>query len=296
MRFLPVSTNVILVELADLDATLMLFEALDRAPVEGIEEIVPAARTLMIRFRPEIVAAEALARHLARLDLAQVSRGLGQLIEIPVRYDGEDLSEVAELLGVTPEEVIRRHTAAEYTVAFAGFAPGFAYMVAPGADLEVPRRTTPRTRIPAGAVGLAGPFSGIYPRASPGGWQILGTTPLAMFDLARERPALLQPGDRVRFHGPRPGTRPRRRQTRAPLRNPRQRSGGSLACGSLLLERRWCSRISVALGLLVRAFRPRAHWTVGRLRPRTGWWAIHATRPASRSRSAVSRSRRSRPR
>ena len=199
MRFLPVSTNAMLVELADLDATLMLFDALERAPVEGIEEIVPAARTLMIRFRPEIVTAEAVARHLAGLDLTHVSRGHGQLIEIPVRYDGEDLPEVAELLGITPEEVIRRHTGAEYTVAFAGFAPGFAYMVAPGADLEVPRRKTPRTRIPAGAVGLAGPFSGIYPRESPGGWQIIGTTPLAMFDLGRERPALLQPGDRVRF-------------------------------------------------------------------------------------------------
>src|SRR5690348_7692945 len=200
MRFLPVSTNAMLVELDDLDATLMLFEALNRAPMEGIEEIVPAARTLLIRFRPEIVTAGALARHVAGLDLTHVSRSLGQLIEIPVRYDGEDLPEVAELLGITPEEVILRHTGAEYTVAFAGFAPGFAYMVAPGADLEVPRRKTPRTRIPAGAVGLAGPFSGIYPRESPGGWQIIGTTPLAMFDLGRERPALLQPGDRARFY------------------------------------------------------------------------------------------------
>ena len=123
MRFLPVSTNAMLVELADLDATLMLFEALNRAPMEGIEEIVPAARTLLIRFRPEIVTGAALARHVAGLDLTHVSRSLGQLIEIPARYDGEELPEVAELLGITPEEVIRRHTGAEYTIAFAGLAP-----------------------------------------------------------------------------------------------------------------------------------------------------------------------------
>jgi biotin-dependent carboxylase-like uncharacterized protein len=120
-------------------------------------------------------------------------------VEIPVRYDGEDLAEVAGMLGVTTEEVVRRHTDAEYTVAFTGFAPGFAYLSGGDTGLEVPRRKTPRTRIPAGAVGLAGAFSGVYPQAGPGGWQIIGVTPLAMFDLSRDPPALLQPGFRVRF-------------------------------------------------------------------------------------------------
>ena len=104
-----------------------------------------------------------------------------------------------DLLGITPAEVVRRHTGSEYRVAFCGFAPGFAYLTGGHPSLDVPRRSTPRTRIPAGAVGLAGRFSGVYPQASPGGWQILGTTPLAMWDIAREVPALLQPGFRVRF-------------------------------------------------------------------------------------------------
>lgn len=199
MRFLPVSQNVILVELDDLNETLALLDSLERQPVAGIEELVPAAQTLMVRFRRDALSAVHLAERLANRDIARRAATSGPLIEIPVRYDGEDLLEVAELLGTSADEVIRRHTENEYTVAFTGFAPGFAYMTAIDAGLDVPRRKIPRTRIPAGAVGLAGPFSGIYPRSSPGGWQIIGVTPLAMFDLSRATPALLQPGYRVRF-------------------------------------------------------------------------------------------------
>jgi KipI family sensor histidine kinase inhibitor len=199
MRFLPVSLTTILVELADLDETLALFASLQAAPVDGIEEMVPAARTLMIRFRPEKVSSADLAAQIGTRDLSAKIAPSEQLVEIPVRYDGEDLNDVAELTGLSVEEVIRRHTDSEFTVAFCGFAPGFGYLVGGDPALHVPRRKSPRTRIPAGSVALAGAFSGVYPQASPGGWQIIGTTPVKMWDIDRDPGALFQPGYRVRF-------------------------------------------------------------------------------------------------
>lgn len=199
MRFLPVSLTTILVELADLDETLALFSSLQADPIGGIEEMVPAARTLMIRFRPEKVTAAELAAQIATRDLSAKIAPSEHLVEIPVRYDGEDLADVAELTGLSVEEVIRRHTQSEFTVAFCGFAPGFGYLVGGDPALHVPRRKSPRTRIPAGSVALAGAFSGVYPQASPGGWQIIGTTPVRMWDIDRDPGALFQPGYRVRF-------------------------------------------------------------------------------------------------
>ncbi|MDI7861849.1 5-oxoprolinase/urea amidolyase family protein [Rhizobiaceae bacterium n13] len=199
MRFLPVSLTTILVELADLDETLALFASLQVEPVKGIEEMVPAARTLMIRFRPEVLTPEELASNLSGRDLTARAAPSDTVVEIPVSYDGEDLEEVARLVDLSPEEVVRRHTESEFTVAFCGFAPGFGYLVGGDPTLHVPRRQSPRTRIPAGSVALAGAFSGVYPQASPGGWQIIGTTPLKMWDLSREPAALFQPGYRVRF-------------------------------------------------------------------------------------------------
>ncbi|WP_369990926.1 5-oxoprolinase subunit B/C family protein [Pseudomonas xanthosomatis] len=198
MRFYPVSLDALLVELADLDETLALFDALQQAPIAGVQEIVPAARTLLLHFRPSFISREALAAQVAARDISARQRQAGKLIEIPVHYNGEDLADVAQALGIDTDEVIRRHTASEYSVAFCGFAPGFAYLSG-GAGFVVPRRSTPRTRIPAGAVALAGGFSGIYPQASPGGWQIIGITGTRMWDLERDEPALLQPGYRVRF-------------------------------------------------------------------------------------------------
>ncbi len=199
MRFLPVSLTTLLVELADLDETLALFASLQADPVAGIEDLVPAARTLMIRFGPERLNAATLAAAISGRDLSVRTAPSEHLVEIPVRYDGEDLDEVAALTGLSVEEVIRRHTESEFTVAFCGFAPGFGYLVGGDPTLEVPRRQSPRTRIPAGSVALAGAFSGVYPQASPGGWQIIGTTPEKMWDLSRDPPALFQPGYRVRF-------------------------------------------------------------------------------------------------
>ena len=199
MRFLPLNHRNFIVELNSLDETLALHRALQAAPPPGIEEMIPAARTLMISFAAEITTAQSLAWQMSRLSLTRPVAHNGRIVEIPVAYNGEDLPEVAEITGLAVREIIRRHAACEYSVAFCGFAPGFGYLVGGDPALAVPRRQTPRTHVPAGSVGLAGPFSGIYPRASPGGWQIIGTTPMKMWDITRTPPALLQPGCRVRF-------------------------------------------------------------------------------------------------
>jgi KipI family sensor histidine kinase inhibitor len=126
-------------------------------------------------------------------------RAGGEPVEVPVTYDGEDLADVATALGCDVAEVVRRHTAEQWTVAFCGFAPGFGYLSGASGAWDVPRRPSPRTRVPAGSVALAGEFSGVYPRESPGGWQLIGRTELAVFDLQRDPPALLLPGTPVRF-------------------------------------------------------------------------------------------------
>ncbi len=199
LRFLPVGSDSFMVELADLETTLTLLDRLLAAPPEGVIEMIPAARTVMIRFDPLTTDRARLSAFVTRLDLSRRSARQGELFDIPVSYDGEDLADVAEILGWTVDEVIRRHTEATYTVAFTGFAPGFAYMTADDPGFDVPRRKSPRVRIPAGSVALGGKFGGIYPSDSPGGWQLLGRTPLAMWDTGRARAALLAPGDRVHF-------------------------------------------------------------------------------------------------
>ena len=199
MRFLPVRDDALLIELDDLPTTLALFDSLSSDPVAGTGELIPGARTLLMFFRPSAVSPAQIVRAVRSRDLGGRVAGEGSLIEIPVTYDGEDLDEVAGLLGIGAAEVVRLHTVADYAVGFTGFAPGFAYLSGGHPALDVPRRSSPRTRIPAGSVALAGTFSGVYPRESPGGWQLIGTTTARMWDLARDRPALLLPGDRVRF-------------------------------------------------------------------------------------------------
>lgn len=199
MRFLPVSLNAFLVELPTLNETLSLFSILQARPLHGIKEMIPAARTVLISFAPHETSAAVLAGQISQFHLNTEARQAGPCVEVPVDYNGEDLLEVADLTGLTMAEIIRRHTECDYIVAFCGFAPGFGYLTGGDPALRVPRRTTPRTRIPAGAVGLAGEFTGVYPQASPGGWQIIGTTPVKMWDLARTPPAFFQPGYQVRF-------------------------------------------------------------------------------------------------
>lgn len=194
---LPASDRALLVEVDDLDAAMRLHAALAREALPGVRELVPAARTVLVRHgRVDRIT---LARALADVPLAEAAASEAREVVIPVRYDGEDLEEVAGLLGVTPEELIARHSGATWRAAFSGFAPGFAYLIGDDPLFEVPRRATPRTRIPAGAVGLAGAFSGVYPRESPGGWQLIGRTDATLWDLERDPPALVRPGDVVRF-------------------------------------------------------------------------------------------------
>ncbi|KAE8370852.1 allophanate hydrolase subunit 2-domain-containing protein [Aspergillus caelatus] len=199
MRFLPVNLTTILVELPGLEETLALLTSLQSQPVDGIKEMIPAARTLLVHFDPESVSAEGLATEFRKRDLSVISLRSDCQIEIPVRYDGVDLDNIAKLTGFSVEEVIRRHKESQFTVAFCGFAPGFSYLNGGDPALFVPRHQTPRTRIPAGSVALAGPFSGIYPQSTPGGWQIIGSTSVKMWDTNRSPSALLQPGYRVKF-------------------------------------------------------------------------------------------------
>jgi KipI family sensor histidine kinase inhibitor len=126
------------------------------------------------------------------------------LVELAVTYDGPDLESVARHSGLDVEEVVRRHRATEFVVAFCGFAPGFAYLSGLPAELHVPRLEEPRSKVPAGSVGLAGEFTGVYPRSSPGGWRLIARTDARLWDVGRDPPALLTPGTRVRF-GDRPG-------------------------------------------------------------------------------------------
>ncbi|MCA0200404.1 MAG: urea amidolyase family protein [Proteobacteria bacterium] len=200
LRFLPAGDDAFLIELGDLAETLAMLDALRGAPLPGVMEAVPAARTLFIRFNPDTTDRRALIAALADIDLSARRVQTGETFEIPVVYDGEDLSDVADILGCSVKDLVARHMDATYTVAFTGFAPGFAYMTCDDPTLDVPRRKSPRVSVPAGAVALGGKFCGIYPSDSPGGWQLLGRTPVKMWDTGRDRAALLAPGDRVRFH------------------------------------------------------------------------------------------------
>ncbi|MCA1008511.1 allophanate hydrolase subunit 1 [Rhodococcus hoagii] len=198
MHILPMGDRALLVEFDGLDATLAHYRgmAADRHP--AVTDLVPAARTVLVRFhgaRPDRVAAWARSTAPITADALPPTAP----IEIPVRYDGPDLAEVGEITGLGADGVIAAHTGQTWTVAFVGFSPGFGYLVGEDARLHVPRRSSPRTTVPAGAVGLAGEFSGIYPRSSPGGWQLIGSTTERMWDVDRDPPALLQPGTVVTF-------------------------------------------------------------------------------------------------
>lgn len=210
MRVLPCGSAGLLVELDALDDVLALYAALEADRPAGVVDLVPAARTLLLQVDPaagDLAAVERAVREVRPQRGAPAGRTAGDVVEVPVVYDGEDLEEVGELTGWGADGVVERHTAQEWTVAFCGFAPGFGYLVARGGAAsrdsagrwDVPRRSSPRTRVPAGSVALAGEFTGVYPRESPGGWQLLGRTELDVFDLERDPPALLVPGARVRF-------------------------------------------------------------------------------------------------
>jgi KipI family sensor histidine kinase inhibitor len=193
--------RALLVELGSTDRVTAWTAALSSATLPGVLDLVPAAETLLV-VTDRTCDVPQLRQRLLCLDEPPplgTSREGGEVVEVPVRYDGPDLSDVAELTGLSVREVVAAHTGSPWRVAFGGFAPGFAYLVGGDERLRVPRRASSRTTVPAGSVGLAGEFSGVYPRASPGGWQLIGTTDLPMWDLERDPPALLRPGVEVRF-------------------------------------------------------------------------------------------------
>ncbi|GAA5046383.1 5-oxoprolinase subunit B family protein [Nocardia callitridis] len=204
--------RALLVDVREHGTLLRLVNALRRNPIEGVQDILPAANTLLLtllspkvseRVRREI---DGLLRGLAESGVAAVSRETLQdndfaeePLAVPVRYDGADLAEAARLLDLGPEELIAAHTGTIWRCAFVGFAPGFGYLEPPDGRLSVPRRAAARTAIPAGAVGLAGGYSAVYPRSTPGGWQLIGTAEATMWDVERDPPALIRAGARVRF-------------------------------------------------------------------------------------------------
>jgi KipI family sensor histidine kinase inhibitor len=211
VRWRPCGDAAALAEVDDLDTVLRLHAAVaavrDDGGLPGVVDVVPAARTLLLRCTTG-ADLERAVETVAGLDLPDAPPASGDEVSVEVTYDGEDLADVAAHLGCDVPEVVRRHTATRWRVAFTGFAPGFGYLVpdtgqgSGGGEthpLEVPRRPESRTAVPAGAVGLAGEFSGVYPRSSPGGWQLIGSTTTPTWDVDRDPPALLTPGARVRF-------------------------------------------------------------------------------------------------
>lgn len=199
MRALPVGESALLVEVASGEEAQAVHAELLRRRAEGsltVREIVPAARTVLLDGLDDPVR---LASELTTSEVPPAPPRVREVIELPVRYDGPDLAGVAALWNVPEREVARIHAATEFRVAFCGFAPGFGYLTGLPPRYDVARRATPRTAVPAGAVGLAGPYTGVYPRSSPGGWQLIGTTDAALWDHTRVPAALLSPGTRVRF-------------------------------------------------------------------------------------------------
>jgi KipI family sensor histidine kinase inhibitor len=197
LQLRTVGRSAVLAEVEDTRAALALAAWARRQPAEkvGAVEIVPAARTVLF----DGVADTARLGDLLRTWSPAEEAPLGELVEVSVVYDGPDLEFVASRWGTGVDEVVARHTAIEFVAAFCGFAPGFSYLSGLAEELAVPRLDTPRTRVPEGAVALAGSWCGVYPSASPGGWRLLGRTDAALWDPEREPPALLAPGTRVRF-------------------------------------------------------------------------------------------------
>lgn len=203
VSILPMGERALLVEAATLEEVLALHEALARSRPPGVRDLVPAARTVLVeidtRALPLATARGWIESVAASERPATDASASFDPVVLDIRYDGPDLAPTAELLGLSVTELVSRHSGAQWSVAFTGFAPGFGYLVSGDWPYDVPRLHTPRTRVPAGAVGLAAEFSGAYPRETPGGWRLIGTTTAALFDQDSDSPVLLSPGARVRF-------------------------------------------------------------------------------------------------
>jgi KipI family sensor histidine kinase inhibitor len=191
----PLGDRALRIEVADLATAHRLRAAIIGTSYDVID-VVPGWRTVVVTTSGDV---DALTEQLRSLKLAHVDAPTPRTHVIPARYDGPDIDVVAQHTGLTADEVVRRHAAATYTVAFLGFQPGFPYLAGLDPALSTPRRETPRKRVAAGAVGIAGDVTGIYPRPSPGGWQLIAHTDVTFFDASTEPPALLAPGDTVQF-------------------------------------------------------------------------------------------------
>lgn len=201
-RLLPSGDAALLVECDSLDEVLALHDALAAEPPAGLVELVPAARTVLVAVDPDRLPLESAATWVRRIPIEAAARRPGPVageVTVDVVYDGDDLRSTAALFDVSAEALVARHQAAEWRVAFIGFAPGFGYLVSDDWPFEVPRLDAPRPRVPSGAVALAGAFAGVYPRQSPGGWRLIGRTEAPLWDPVAPSPALFVPGRRVRF-------------------------------------------------------------------------------------------------
>lgn len=203
-RFIRYGESALIIELDSLEAVHRAYAALTRAGVPGVVDLVPAARTLLVKMAPGEVDEAAVRHAVAAAPLGGAAKMTGELVEIPVVYDGQDLDDVAKLTGSSVDEVVSRHSEPEYLAAFCGFVPGFAYLTGLDERLHVPRLSSPRVRVPAGSVAIADHYTAVYPTSSPGGWRLIGRTSLQLFDVERGEPALLAPTTRVRFRPVRP--------------------------------------------------------------------------------------------
>lgn len=202
MRLLRCGPDAVLIEVGSLDEVAAVRAALSAAKLPGLVELVPAARTVLASFRPGSPWPQRIEAVLRDADRKQPATREPRRVRLPAVYDGPDLELVAGTAGVPVDEVARLHSGAEYTVAFCGFAPGFGYLTGLPEALRQPRLDSPRPKVPAGAIGVAGEFTAAYPRSTPGGWRLiarLADTAEALFDPRREPAALLAPGDVVRF-------------------------------------------------------------------------------------------------
>lgn len=210
LRILPLGDTALTVEFGNAidpeinEQVRSLHELLAKGAIGGVVESVPTYRSLLVYYRPEEILYDRIVPELQRLaaSLEGIPRRPGETVEIPVLYGGEwgpDLGFVAVHTGLSADEVVRIHSAGRYRVYMLGFAPGFPYLGGMDKAIAAPRLETPRLEIPAGSVGIAGEQTGVYPLASPGGWRLIGRTPLRLYDSRREEPVLLRVGQIIRF-------------------------------------------------------------------------------------------------
>src|SRR5260221_2230600 len=207
MRDRPAGDAALLVQADDLAGRLTAAIVSQRIP--GVLDVIPGARTVLVTTEPGRLDLGELAERVLALPLPATGVGATELVELPVVYDGPDLADVAHLTGLAVDDVIARHAAAEYTVGWMGFFPGFGYLTGLDPALAaVPRLAEPRLRVPAGTVAIAGGLAAVYSSTSPGGWRLLGRTSAVLWDPERDPPALLAPGTRVRFRPVAPAEAP----------------------------------------------------------------------------------------